>query len=353
MEAIHSTHYRAILAPYMKRSKPRALGIFVLDITIYIAAIVGTIYFEGLLLKLLCSVVAGTMISALFVVGHDAAHGAFTESQTLNGLIGRIVFAPSLHNFSLWQEIHNKLHHSSPNLKGINSWSPLSIDEYRKLPGWRRLLEMLYRSPLGFGPYYLIERWWKNKFYPRSGEINFSRKWRDFIFLVAFIALFSLFLIIGGIYSTSSSAVSALFWGLLVPFIIWNYSMGWTVYIQHTHPDIPWFDDESERNEYFETERDVPHIRFPRIFGWVFHDINEHTVHHIAPKIPCYRVYEAQKALLESSKFETLSESFSVLKMFDTLSRCKLYDYRKRQWQDFAGNVTSRGYSRLRTANAF
>ena len=42
--------------------------------------------------------------------------------------------------------------------------------EFDALPAWRRALERFYRSPLGLGPYYLKERWWRDKLFPRRSH---------------------------------------------------------------------------------------------------------------------------------------------------------------------------------------
>ena len=91
---------REQIQKFSKRSTPIALCLFIFDITLYFGAIGGVVYFDSIYLKIACSSVAATMISALFVIGHDAAHGAFTDSKKLNDIIGRIVFLPSLHNYS-------------------------------------------------------------------------------------------------------------------------------------------------------------------------------------------------------------------------------------------------------------
>ena len=31
----------------------------------------------------------------------------------------------------------------------------------------------------------------------------------------------------------------------VIPYTVWNYLMAFTTYLNHTHPKIAWFDDES------------------------------------------------------------------------------------------------------------
>src|SRR5579864_4016762 len=138
MDGPSARELRAALAPYVERSTPLACALLVSDLALYAVAVVGAVVVQSTPLRLLCATVAGAMISPLFVIGHDAAHGAYTARPWMNGLIGRIAFLPALHNFSLWQVQHNRLHHRLVNIKRFNSWSPLSKAEYDDLPGWRR-----------------------------------------------------------------------------------------------------------------------------------------------------------------------------------------------------------------------
>jgi len=340
-----------LLGPYLARSTAIAVPVFLTDVLIYLLAVAGTIWFEETALKLLCAVIAGFTISALFVIGHDAAHGAFTDSRRLNGLIGRIAFLPSLHNYSLWQIAHNRLHHSTPNLKGKNSWSPMSVDEYRSRPPWRRALERIYRSAAGFGLYYLIERWWKDKFFPRAGTGHLAAHWWDFALLIAFLALLSVATVGGALVLGHSHPAAALLWAFGLPFVIWNTSMGWTVYLQHTHQRIPWFRDEAQWSQLGGQEQVTPYIRFPRWFEFLFHDINEHTAHHLSPKIPCYRIRAAQLALARHMGDRLVSEPFSIGGQLTTLACCKLYDFERHRWLDFAGRPTAEvGFHRMAEA---
>src|SRR5690349_48752 len=157
MRAIEAKSLRAALAGYARPSIPLALALFVATLAVYGLALAGALALPSLALRILCSIAAGATIASLFVIGHDAAHGAFTPSR-------------ALHNYSLWQVQHNRLHHRLVNVKGFNSWSPLTKAEYDALPAWRRALERLYRGPLGFAPYYLRERWWRDKFFPRHAS---------------------------------------------------------------------------------------------------------------------------------------------------------------------------------------
>ncbi len=91
-----------------------------------IPATVCAIAFAGVLgtahpsLKVLLGILLGIGISALFVIGHDACHDSLTPSHRLNQILGRLCFLPTLHPYVCWELGHDRFHHGSTNLKGVD-----------------------------------------------------------------------------------------------------------------------------------------------------------------------------------------------------------------------------------------
>ena len=48
------------------------------------------------------------------------------------------------------------------------------------------------------------------------------------------------------IVSPNKNAIEVIFLGYIIPFFSWNWIMGFTVYLHHTHPNIPWYNSEEE-----------------------------------------------------------------------------------------------------------
>ncbi len=340
MKSAEVKSLRSALEAYETRSHWIAWGLFLATLAVYAAAVAGAVALGPVPAKLAAAIVAGAAISSLFVIGHDAAHGAYTHSRGLNALIGRIAFLPALHNFSLWQVQHNHLHHRLVNIKGFNYWSPLTKAEFDRLPAWRRAVERLYRGPLGFAPYYLVERWWKEKLFPRRHRRRRLAGWLDFALLLSYLAVFIAALVAAeGVFETGAAA--AVWWGCVLPFIAWNALMGATTYMQHTHPRVPWFEALSEWRELQGQEDVTVQLQVPRWYGLLSHHIMDHPAHHVHPKIPLYRLAAAQRRLNELLGARAVTQRFSPAYLLGTLRRCKLYDYRRRCWLDFAGRPTS------------
>ena len=332
-------HLRHALEPYARRSTGLASLLFLASLAVYVAGVAGAVALDATLARLAAGVLAGSAIASLFVIGHDAAHGAFTDGRRLNALIGRVAFLPALHNYSLWQVHHNRLHHRLTNLKGFNSWSPLTKAEYDALPGWRRAVERLYRSPLGFAPYYMIERWWKHKFLPGRHERR-PAIWLDAALLTVFLAAFVTLLAALG-HGLGTGAAASVLWGFAVPFLVWNAYMGATTYIQHTHQRVAWFEALSEWRRLDGQQESSVHLVVPRWYGLISHHIMEHPAHHVHPKVPLYRIAAAQRRLNELLGERAVIQRFSPRYLLTTMARCKLYDFRRHCWLDFAGRPTS------------
>jgi omega-6 fatty acid desaturase (delta-12 desaturase) len=339
---------RQAMTPYVAPSPLLAAALLAATLAVYgVGVWLAGFAAVPLWLRLAGSILAGMTLPSLFVIGHDAAHGAFAANKRLDAVMARIAFLPVLHNCSLWVAVHNRQHHRAPNLKGHNSWSPRDVAEYRALPPWRRLVERLFRSPAGFAPYYLTQRWWRDKFMPRHllPGVKPAAAWQDFALLCLFLA------VLLSALAWSGGIVSVLL-GFVLPFLIWNHMMGMAIYLQHTNPRAPWFASIEQWRQLGGEEEVTIHVRMPLWYGFLTHHIMDHPAHHIQPLIPLYRLRAAQKRLDELLGDRALVEEFSLGYLFATIRACKLYDYRAGRWCDFAGNPTGDFYRGELTAAA-
>jgi omega-6 fatty acid desaturase (delta-12 desaturase) len=316
---------------------------FFLDWVVLGCAIASLLIVESWWIKILTAGVAGLWIARLFVIGHDACHGSYTPNKTLNKWIGRIAFLPSLTPFSLWEVGHNLAHHGFTNLKGRDYvWTPYSPSEFANLPWSRRLAERVYRSGFGQGVYYMVEMWWKKLFFPGRKHVATRRTSHlvDSCLVAAFAAAWIGGLVFWGVHS-GRSVVALLIFAFAVPFFVWNCLMGFVVYVQHTHPRVAWYErrDEWSANAGYATT--TVHIKLMRPLDGLIHYILEHGAHHVNMGIPLYRLKEAQARLSATLDERLNSEVFTWRYYWNTVRRCKLYDFATHVWTDFDGRVTS------------
>jgi omega-6 fatty acid desaturase (delta-12 desaturase) len=276
-------------------------------------------------------------IARLFILGHDACHGALFRPRFLNRLLGRIFFLPSMTPYTLWELGHNSVHHGFSNLKGRDYvWTPFSPEDWVRLPRRRRFLERLYRCPLGLGVYYFAELWWKRMFFPRRGSLTSYRAsyfW-DNLLNIAFLALQIAAARL--IAPHDASQVGTLWFAVVAPFVLWNYLMGFAIYCHHTHPDVRWFDSRTEWSFYEAQVRSTTHTTFPGGVGWLLHNIFEHTAHHVDTAIPFYELRAAQRRIEELCGPDIVQvEIFSARAFLAQMRTCQLYEYRKHRWVRF------------------
>ncbi len=335
----HRKEIRAWMAPIASQNTARALALVVLDLVLLAATSAATILLEPIALKLLAAVAMGLVISRLFILGHDACHQSFTPHRRLNRWLGRLVFLPSLTPYSLWEVGHNVVHHGYTNLRGFDFvWQPLAIDEYRALPAGRRLLERVYRS--GWAPwlYYLVEIWWKRMLFPNRRAMPTRRA--VFIWDSVLVSVFALAWIAGltaAAIATQQSVALLIGVGFALPFVIWNGMIGFVVYVHHTHLGVDWYADKRAWSASQPFVSTTVHLTFRSAFGSVLHHIMEHTAHHVDMSVPLYRLKKAQALLEARMPGSIVVQPFSWRWYTETARRCKLYDFERRQWTDFAG----------------
>jgi omega-6 fatty acid desaturase (delta-12 desaturase) len=329
---------------FVRPSTARGMAVFLGDYVVWIAAVAGVLFLGPLWAKIVCSLIAGLKISNLASLGHELAHGMYVRGLRLNKVMAVLAFMPGLFNYRLWCYDHHVLHHAKVNGNHRDSMTPFSKAEYDALPAHRRLLERIYRAPygLGFGLYEIVERWLGVKFFPRAymPERTQAEAWPYFAVLVAYLAVFLPVLALAPHYSHTGTA-TALILGFVVPHYVWMELVGFTVYVQHTHPGIPWFDASADRLRIMAPETVSTHLEFPGWLKALVHNVYDHAVHHVQPRIPSYRMAEAQARLNEILGPASHKIDFSLAYFGDTTRRCKLYDYEKHRWLDFDGKPTS------------
>ena len=89
----------------------RGMAYFFRDATIYVALLVVLVLVSNVFAVAALEVVVALVVSGLFVVGHDAAHGALFKSKRMNSTVAHLAFLPSFHVYEGWILGHNRVHH--------------------------------------------------------------------------------------------------------------------------------------------------------------------------------------------------------------------------------------------------
>jgi omega-6 fatty acid desaturase (delta-12 desaturase) len=313
----------------------------------YAGLFVGTFGLPTTGLRLTALSLAPLAIGALFVVGHDAAHHSLTPVGWLNRLLGRLSLLPAWHPYTSWTHAHNTLHHGWTNFKGRHpDFAPMSKDEFEGLPRWRRWLEHVYRHPLGIGLCYTFDFYLKYLVMPR-GKARPPYRWSlhlDRLLVVSFVgAQLALGWWLSGYPSglLLGRPVLVLI-GVVVPWAVWMTFQGVASFIQHTHPRTAWYDNEQEWSFYHVQLKSTTHVVFPWPIERLLNNIMDHPAHHLDPTIPLYELPASQKLLEQRApEHSVVVYYWTPLEYLRTCRVCKLYDYRRHCWLDFAGNPTT------------
>ncbi|HTO70285.1 MAG TPA: fatty acid desaturase [Myxococcota bacterium] len=318
---------------------PTALGLlyFARDLLLYAAAVALLVRSDQPLLLVPVWLFAGLSISALFIVGHDAAHGALFKSKRLAYAIGQLAMLPSLHVYEAWIFGHNRIHHGHTVREGMDYvWHPVSPEAYRALSPLARLAHRLKWSWLGAGIYYGWDIWWRNmmRFSPPEKIAREVHRDRRIVIAYAAAASAALFALGFHVYGTALGALWMWVKVFAVPFAVWNYSIGIAVYVHHIAPDIAWYG----RREWTRFKGQMEGTTILHIPVWLnvfYHNIFLHVPHHVDMRIPFYKLGEAADAIRAHFGDVVREKNFRFGDYLHATRSCKLYDFDAGRWQRY------------------
>ena len=279
----------------------------------------------GHLWGLLFAVPAGGLLLRLFLIQHDCGHGAFFRRRAANDWVGRILGVVTFTPYESWRQAHNSHHASTGNLgaRGVGDIDTLTVAEFRALSRPRRALYRLYRHPLvlfGLGPAYMF------LVRHRLPIGRFDCGWAQWISAVG--TNLGIAAVAGGLCWLMGPG---LFFLVHIPIALVAATAGmWFFYVQHQFERTNW--DKSEDWSFHEAALyGSSHYELPAVLRWVSANVGIHHVHHLASRIPFYRLSEVVRDLpaFAGTSCVTLRESFRYV-------RLALWDEDKRQLVSFA-----------------
>jgi len=250
------------------------------------AAMWGLLHVSYWLCLALALPAAGFLVR-LFMIQHDCGHGAFFRTRAINDWVGRAFGVLTMTPYDYWKRMHAGHHASSGNLdhRGIGDIDTLTVREYLAL-GWRsRLRYRLYRHPIvmfGLGPTYmfLLQHRAPVGLMRGAGWTPWASTMSTNVGIAAIAG--SLMWLIGPLH----------FLMIHGPIFLLAASMGvWLFYVQHQFEDTRWT-REGNWTLPDAALHGSSHYDLPVVLRWFSANIGVHHVHHLASRVPFYRLRE-------------------------------------------------------------
>ena len=207
---------------------------------------------------------------------------------------------PLVNSFAVWVITHDH-HHAHTQIRGHEvDWAAhLRTREEFSQTSWSRnpVIRLGYALPLGAFFWIL----WNT--FRRSTSVRvflpdrqYSKERRRLAISNA-LMLFGAVAIYGGLFWAGGLWFMIKYYGMAAFFATWVGAL--VVTLQHANQDTLYFDENSWKPIRGQVVSTFD-IRFSRPLSWMWCHIDIHIPHHIAPRIPWYKLPEAREAILEA-----------------------------------------------------
>ncbi|MBV9042025.1 MAG: fatty acid desaturase [Acidimicrobiia bacterium] len=312
----------------------KGLAYFGRDLALYALLVFALIEISNPFAVIGLEVVAALVVGALFVVGHDVAHGALFKSKRLSAVIGRLTMLPSWHVYEGWVLGHNRIHHAFTVREGYDFvWHPYTPEQYAAMSKLKRLRHRLEWSWLGAGLYYMREVWWHKMVVGKPPARWVKSIRRDRWLVLGFVVTAAALLAWLGWERTASvpGAAWLVLRVLVVPYLAFSYFIGSLVHIHHVNRDIQWW----KRGEWTKFKGQMEGTTILRArwgLNFFFHWIMVHIPHHVDMRIPMYNLELAADAIKTAYPDTVHDEPLRFTDFVRNTRECKLYDFDRHQW---------------------
>lgn len=244
----------------------------------------------------------GTSFTGLWVLAHEAGHGAFSPSKIVNDVVGFIIHTVLTVPYFSWQASHAKHHAHTNHLDEDEPYIPEKKNDLSKSTtssGIFAVWDMFIISTIGWYLYLGINA---SGPAPRQGKVvSHYDPWasifhkKDRLKIVASdLGLMAWFY---ALYLTANQYgwMNLLFY-YVIPLIVCNFYLTSITYLQHTDETVPHYDDEEWswlRGALCSIDRTLGSFLDYK----THHIVDTHVCHHLFSHIPFYHAQEATKAL--------------------------------------------------------
>jgi omega-6 fatty acid desaturase (delta-12 desaturase) len=235
---------------------------------------------------------AAGLLVRTFIVQHDCGHGSFFGSQRANDVVGSICSVLTLAPYGNWRRQHAQHHANWNNLDrrehGADIYTAcLTVDEYRSRSPMQRLLYRLPRHPLlahfVFPPLVFLLLYRIPFDTPREWTAERRSVWATNAAIAAWVVLLGMLLGFGAVAMVQLPIVA-----------ITTIAGVWLFSVQHRFETARWL-RAKEWNFHLAALSGSSYLKLPRWLQWMTGNIGFHHIHHLAPRVPNYRLEDCYR----------------------------------------------------------
>jgi omega-6 fatty acid desaturase (delta-12 desaturase) len=288
--------------PFAKEIRWKSWYYTITTFLLLIGSIAGTMYFEALWLRALCSVAAALLLSRTFIIFHDFQHHTILRGSHIANALFTIFGIYMITPPNIWKRSHD--HHHNNNAKlfsaSIGSFPIMTRQKFMEASKKERFEYLAVRHPIN-----MLFAYFTTFMYGmciQSFVSNPRRHWDSIAVIILHVSIAAFLFIQFGWLTW--------FLTFFLPFFLSHMLGAYLFYAQHNFPGAT-FKKNADWNYTDAALESSSFMDLNPFMQWVTANIGFHHIHHLNSKIPFYRLPEAMAAIpeLQVAKVTTLKPS--------------------------------------------
>ncbi len=290
----------ASLAPFQRASARTSSAQLAATGIAYVATLAGmyAVLQISVWLTLALALPAAGLMVRLFIIQHDCGHGSYFRTPRANEIVGSLCSMATFTPYANWRRQHANHHAVWNNLDRRNSGADIystcfTLDEYRNLPVRKRWLYRIARHPIVSQiilpplvflflyrmPFDTPKTWRKERWSVHMTNAGLAAIFAGLVVLFGWKTVLLVHLPIVALASIAG---------------VWLFS------VQHRFETAEWV-REPQWTSLRAALNGSSYLRLPRILQWFSGNIGFHHIHHLAPRVPNYRLEACHAVLVAQS----------------------------------------------------
>ena len=284
--------------PYAQENRAKSWWYTLSTTVLLLTALFGASYSFPLVVRIVCSVLAGLLIVRMFIIYHDYLHHTILTRSVLAKIVFTIYGLYTLNPPSIWKRSHDYHHNHNCKLftSSIGSFPIVTLDKFKSLSRGERTNYLFIRHPLTIALGYVFAFAWGMTIL--SLFRNPKKHWDSAAALLFHYGIGITWLLLFG--------WPTFLLGFLIPALISGAMGSYLFYAQHNFPSVT-FEDQEGWTYIGAALNSSSYMKMNPVMRWFTGNIGYHHIHHTNARIPFYRLPEVYRAFPEFQQAKTTS----------------------------------------------